>query len=331
MRFLTEHANYAYTIGLVGIFVGVCLAMSGIHYLLIKPLSRQKKFEQRLRKSKKHRLAQVQILKTLNESEKSLVLTMVEGLAGISKLENLQRFLFQGDVFWRPTTFISVMGILFCAGFAGATFLIKSLLVGMGAGLVLAFVPVMIVRFRGARKTKTFEKQMPECMELLARSMRAGHALPSAIELASNEIPAPLGMEMKIVYEEQRLGLSMNMALRRMGDRVASQDLQFFITAVLLQSETGGNLAEVLENIGFLIRERLKLRGKVQALTAEGRFSALILTILPFGIFAIINIMNKHYMTTLLNDPVGPTLIVIAMVNIGLGILWLRQIVQIKV
>jgi tight adherence protein B len=331
MRFFTDHANYAYTLGLVGIFVGVCLAMSGIHFLLIKPLSRQKKFEQRLKKSKKDRLAQVQILKTLNENEKSIVLAMAEGLAGISKLENLQRFLFQGDVFWHPTTFISVMGLLFCAGFGAGMFFLKSIMVGLIAGGVLAFVPVLIVRFKKASKTKTFEKQMPECMELLARSMRAGHALPSAIELSSNEIPAPLGMEMKIVYEEQRLGLSMNMALRRMGDRVASQDLQFFITAVLLQSETGGNLAEILENIGYLIRERLKLKGKVQALTAEGRFSALILTLLPFGIFAIINIMNRNYMTTLLNDPIGPTLIVIAMINIGLGIFWLKQIVQIKV
>ena len=330
MGFLAEHANYAYTIGLVGVFVGVCLAMSSIHYLVIKPISRQKKFEKRLKKTEKDRLTKIQILKTLNENEKSLILTLAGSLAGLSKIENFQRFLLQGDIFWRPTTFISVMGFLFCAGLFGGM-LIKSYAAGLLIGLVLALLPVLVVRFRKNRKTRTIEKQMPECMELLARSMRAGHALPSAIELASNESPQPLGLEMKIVYEEQRLGLSMPMALRRMGDRVASQDLQFFITAVMLQSETGGNLAEILENIGFLIRERLKLKGKVQALTAEGRFSAVILTLLPFIVFLAINIMNPGYVGTLFKDPLGPTLIFGGLINIGLGVLWLRHIVQIKV
>lgn len=330
MGFLTEHGNYAYTIGLVGIFIGVCLAMTSINHLLILPLARQKKLEQRLKKSKKDRLAQIQILKTLNENEKSIVLTMMETLAGMSKIENLQRFLLQGDVFWHPTTFISLMGFLFCAGFAGGLFL-RGNLAGIVAGAGLAFIPVFIVRVKKNRKSHAFEQQMPECMELLARSMRAGHALPSAIELSSNEIPAPLGMEMKIVYEEQRLGLSLNMALRRMGERVASQDVQFFITAVMLQSETGGNLAEILENIGFLIRERLKLKGKVKALTAEGRFSALILTLLPFIVFLAIHLMNPEYLSTLFKDPVGPTLIGIGLANIALGVLWLRRIVQIRV
>jgi tight adherence protein B len=330
MGFLAEHANYVYTIGLVGVFVGVCLAMSSIHYLVIKPISRQKKFEKRLKKTEKDRLTKIQILKTLNEDEKSLILTVVQGLTGIGKIENFQRFLLQGDVCWKPTTFISVMGFLFCAGFIGGMFIISNA-VGFVIGLALGFLPVLVVRFRKKRKTQTIEKQMPECMELLARSMRAGHALPSAIDLASREIPQPLGLEMKIVYEEQRLGLSLNMALRRLGDRVASQDLQFFITAVMLQSETGGNLAEILENIGFLIRERLKLKGKVQALTAEGRFSAVILTLLPFVVFLAINIMNPKYVNTLFKDPLGPTLIFGALINIGVGILWLKRIVQIKV
>ncbi|MBW1992566.1 MAG: type II secretion system F family protein [Deltaproteobacteria bacterium] len=325
MEFLTEYSNYAYTIGLVGVFVGVCLAMSGIHYLVVKPVSRRRQLERRLKKTEKDRLAKIQILKTLQEDEKSLVITIVEKIAGVGKLANFQR-----DVFWKPTTFISLMGLLACGGFAAGSFL-KGTLVGLALGAGLGLLPLLVVRFRKRKKARIFEKQMPECMELLARSMRAGHALPSAIELASHEINPPLGLEMKIVYEEQRLGLSLNMALRRMGERVDSQDLQFFITAVMLQSETGGNLAEILENIGFLIRERLKLKGKVKALTAEGRFSALILGLLPFVVFAAINIMNPGYINTLFNDPVGPKLIFAALANLGLGILWLRKIIQIKV
>lgn len=330
MGFLAEHANYAYTIGLVGIFVGVCLALSSIHHLVIKPISRQKSLEKRLKKSGQDRLAKVQILKNLHENEKSLILTIVESLAGMGKVENFQRFLLQGDVFMRPATFISIMGFLFCAGAILGSYLHRPF-VGFLAGLGLATIPLLVVRIRIKRKASAFEKQMPECMELLARSMRAGHALPSAIELASREIQPPLGLEMKLVYEEQKLGLGINMALRRMGERVASQDVQFFVTAVMLQSETGGNLAEILENIGYLIRERLKLKGKVKALTAEGRFSALILILLPFVVFGAINVMNREYMSTLLNDPAGPKLIMAALFNILLGVLWLKKIVQIRV
>jgi tight adherence protein B len=172
---------------------------------------------------------------------------------------------------------------------------------------------------------------MPETMELLSRSMRAGHALPSAIELASKEVGNPLGGEMRIVFEEQRLGLGMNDALKRLGERVASQDLQYFITAVMLQAETGGNLAEILENIGYLIRERLKLKGKIQALTAEGRFSALILALLPFIIFVAINLVSRDYMTSLLEEPSGYKIIGTGMVSICLGILWMKKIIKIKV
>jgi tight adherence protein B len=136
---------------------------------------------------------------------------------------------------------------------------------------------------------------------------------------------------LKVVYEEQRLGLGLNHALKRLGERVASQDLQYFITAVMLQSETGGNLAEILENIGYLIRERLKLKGKIRALTAEGRFSALILALLPFIIFVAINIVSRDYMNALLKEPAGHKLLFAGMVSIVLGILWMKKIIQIKV
>ena len=156
MGFLAEHANYAYTIGLVGVFVGVCLAMSSLHYLVIKPISRQKRLERRLRKTEKDRLTKIQILKTINEDEKSLFLTLAESLAGLSKIENFQRFLLQGDVFWKPTTFISVMGFLFCTGFVAGMFL-KSNALGLMIGLGLAFLPVLVVRFRTKANGRKFQ------------------------------------------------------------------------------------------------------------------------------------------------------------------------------
>ncbi len=136
---------------------------------------------------------------------------------------------------------------------------------------------------------------------------------------------------MRITYEEQRLGLSISQALRRMSERVASQDLRYFVTAVLIQSETGGNLAEILENIGLLIRERMKLKGKVKALTAEGRFSAYILICLPIVVFMALFFLNRDYIMTLLVNPLGTKILTGAIISVVMGALVMKKMVTIKV
>jgi tight adherence protein B len=168
-------------------------------------------------------------------------------------------------------------------------------------------------------------------MELLARSLRAGHTLSGTLDLVSQEIPGPLGTEMRITFEEQKLGISMPQAFRRMGERVASQDLRFFVTAVIIQSETGGNLSEILENIGLIIRARLQLKGRVQGLTAEGRFSALILSLLPFLTFLALFFLNRTYVMILFTDPMGPKFLMGALISIGIGIFVMKRMVAIKV
>jgi tight adherence protein B len=189
----------------------------------------------------------------------------------------------------------------------------------------------MVMRWRRLVKTKKFERQMPDAMELLARSLRAGHTLAATLDLVSQEIPPPLGYEMRITYEEQRLGLSQAQAMRRMGDRVDSQDLRYFVTAVLIQSETGGNLVEIMENIGFIIRERLKLKSKVRGLTAEGRFSAAVLSLMPVGTFIALYFLNRDYVTVLLQDPLGSKMLLGAIISIFLGAAVMKKMVQIKV
>ena len=172
---------------------------------------------------------------------------------------------------------------------------------------------------------------MPEGMELLARSLRAGHTLPSAMNLLSTEIDAPLGTEMSIVYEEQRLGLGLSRALRRMGDRVASRDLWYFITAVLIQTESGGNLAEIMENIAQIVRNRLNLKGKVQALTAEGRFSALVLLLLPIVVLIAMFFLNRGYIMPLFQDPMGTKMLGAGVASMIFGALWMKRMVKIKI
>ncbi len=330
MELVSAVKDFEYAVGQVLVFIGVFLFFSGVYYLVVKPLAEQIRFRKRLLSGERAKLSQVQILKSVQEDEKGLVRTVAEYLGAWGKIGNLQRALLQGDIFWKPSTFISLAGILACAGFV-LGHLKQNSLVGLGLAAILGVLPVFFLKIRKRRKSAKIERQMPECMELLARSLRAGHALPSAIDLAGKEIPYPLGTEMRVVYEEQRLGLGLNTALRRMGERVASQDMQYFITAVTLQSETGGNLAEVMEKIGHLIRERLKLKGKVQALTGEGRMSVLILTILPIAMLIILKILNPKYLDPLFKEASGIKVLIAGGVSLVIGVLWMKKIIRIRV
>jgi tight adherence protein B len=321
-------AGPAYTFGLVGIFLGVSLLAAGIYHIFFKPYMRRLEINRRMSKGRNQHLSQVQLLKNVHEMEGSALEAIAKHLGAMAKIDNLQRNLMQADIYCRAGNFLAVVGLLMCAGFI-LTLIKGGIYAALGAAAFMGYAPFAAVRFKKNRKTTVIEKQMPDAMELLARSLRAGHALPSSIELAGKEIANPLGTEMKTVYDEQRLGLSVAGALKRMGERVASQDLQYFVTAVMLQSETGGNLAEVMENIGYLIRERLKLKGKIQALVAEGKFSALILALLPFVIFFALIVINRNYIDTLFTDPMGKYLIGMGILNIVAGIIWMKRLIRV--
>ncbi len=267
---------------------------------------------------------------SFQEATHSPVLNLAERLFGWGKVDNLQRHLLQGDIYLSPHVFISIVIVLAALGFM-IGWLAGALIWSLGLSLVLGLLPIIFLRWKRNRKTLQIERYMPEAMELLARSLRAGHTLSGTLELAGQEVPKPLGTEMRITYEEQRLGLSLGQAFRRMGERVASRDLQFFITAVLIQAETGGNLSEILDNIGTIIRDRLKLKGKVQGLTAEGRFSALILSLLPFVTFVAFYFLNRTYVMTLFNDPMGINLLTGAIISIIFGIMVMKRMVNIEV
>jgi tight adherence protein B len=329
MGFFKLNASTEYALGMSAVFVMFFLLASAVYHLAVRPLLWQRDLERRL-SGQRTKLQKVQIFRAVAEADKSVVLIFAQRLVGWPKVENLRRSLLQADLYWTTTTFLSVAGILFSVGLMGGM-LQDNTAIGIVIGLFLGGLPFLYVRIKKNKKTKLFEAQMPESMELLARSMRAGHTLPSAIEMAGREMADPLGTEMKVVYEEQRLGLGLQAALARMGERVDSRDLQYFITAVTLQAETGGNLAEMMENLGYLIRERLKLKGKIQALTAEGRFSAIILSCLPIGLFCALALLNPSYVRPFFDEPIGGQMLVGGVVGMFLGFIWMRQIIQIKV
>lgn len=327
---LIGSSGMGYFFILSSVFAGVVFFLGGLYFSFIRPMHRKQLINQRLwgdaQKSKIH----TQLLKTQMDSEQSPLLRIAKKVVGWSKVENLQRNLYQADMFCPAEVFLSLVGLLACAGYlAGA--MMPAFYWRLALAVALGFLPWFYLRLKKNLKTSRLEKQMPEGMELLSRSLRAGHTMQSAMELLGNEVGPPLGVEMRIAFEEQRLGLGLDNALRRMADRVDSRDLRFFVTAVLIQSETGGNLAEILENIGSLIRARLNLKGKISGLTAEGRFSALILALMPIGIFFILYLVNREYVMLLLRDSQGYRLLMGGIISMVFGILWMKSMIRIKV
>lgn len=166
---------------------------------------------------------------------------------------------------------------------------------------------------------------------MLARALRSGQSLASGFNLVAKEIPAPAGKEFGRVFEEQNLGIPLEESLRDMAERIPNLDLKFFATAVILQRQTGGDLAEILDRISALIRERFTIWGQVQALTGEGRLSGIILMALPVVLFLAIYRLNPDYVMTLFTDPMGQKMLAVAIVMQILGAIVIRKIVTIKV
>ena len=176
-----------------------------------------------------------------------------------------------------------------------------------------------------------FPKQLPEVLDLISRALRAGHSLASGFKLVADEVGDPIGTEFERCYEAQNLGVPLEQAIEEMTERVPNLDLRFFATAVILQRQTGGDLAEILDKIGYLVRERFKIWGQIQALTGEGRLSGIVLLALPPCLFIVMWRLNPDYCMKLFTDPMGHQMLAGAIILQVVGALVIRKIVNIKV
>ena len=199
-------------------------------------------------------------------------------------------------------------------------------------GAVICFaLPWMWLYMKRAGRLKKFAGQLPDAMELTARALRAGHSLAAGMHVVSEELPPPVCKEFARVYEEQNLGIPLEDALYGMCDRVPNLDLKFFVTSVAIQRQTGGDLAEILDRIGYVIRERIKIQGQVKALSAEGRLSGVVLIALPIGLFLMMMYMKPDYIELLWKDPMGIKMSIAAIVLMFIGAFAIKKIVDIKV
>ncbi len=243
----------------------------------------------------------------------------------------LQEMLSQGDVDVRAGNFL-----IFCvlaSVLFGVIFMIAggSVLFGW-AGLVLGFfIPYAYAAHRRAKRFQRFEEKFPEAIDTLARAVRAGHAFTTALEMIANEIAEPVAGEFRQLFEEQKFGLPVRDALLNLAQRIPLVDVKFFVTAVMLQRETGGNLAEILDNLSYVIRERFKILRQVRVHTAQGRLTMVLLMALPPTIVVVMQTLNPGFIRPLFTDPLGHVLIVAGILLQTIGYFFIRRIIRIQV
>ena len=198
-------------------------------------------------------------------------------------------------------------------------------------GILFGLAPYAYLRIKKKKRMEKFERQIPDGLDLIGRALRAGHAFTGGMKLAADELGDPFGAEFQETIDEINFGVSVSDALRNLVKRVDCPDLKFFVIAANIQRETGGNLAEIIENISRIVRERFKLLGKIRILSAEARISAVIMSILPFVVMIALSFINPDYLKVLFSDPVGKKVVAVAGVMMVIGIFIIHKMAKIKV
>ncbi len=247
------------------------------------------------------------------------------------KFISLDKLFEQADCHIKPSTLFAVAVLLGGLG-ATVTWFIKLpwYLIPLN-GLLLFTTPAMWLYWKRSARLAKFMSQLPDALELVARALRSGQSLAAAMHVVGEECPQPIAGEFGRVFEEQNLGIPIEDALKNMADRVPNMDLRFFVTSVAIQRTTGGDLAEILDKIGYVIRERFKILGQVQALTGEGRLSGIVLIALPFALFGFLLNTKPDYVKALWEHPMGQQMSIAALIAQIIGALVIRHIVNIKV
>ncbi len=215
-------------------------------------------------------------------------------------------------------------------GLAGAILLRKTYAIVAGVALG-ALLPLLYFRHRRSARLRRFEEQFPDALDLLSRALRAGHAFQTALGMAGDELKDPVAREFKKTFDQQNFGLPLRDALNQLSERVPLLDVRFFVTAVLIQRETGGNLSEILDNLAHVVRERFKILRQVRVHTAHGRFTAYVLLALPAVLGMALMMVNPEQMGVLIHEPMGRMLLVGAAFMQTIGYFWIRKVIKIEV
>lgn len=305
-----------------GVFLGVLLLVEGLYYLLVGSRTGDKAVNRRLRLLASGTSSRA-VLENLRRHP-----TQREGQGfRIPAISDLEELMAQAGVVMSTSRMLTIMtgagvgsALLFFVLIPGAARWVAPVVgVGMGLGF-----PIWAMRFMRKRRIKKLASQLPDCLDLMVRSLRAGHPMNAALSLVSKEMPDPIGSEMGIVVDEMTYGLGLREALENLRLRVPAPDLHYFVVTINIQSGTGGNLAEVLENLSNVIRARYQMFAKIRALSAEGRMSATILSAIPFLVLVAVWVTTPNYYASVIDDPALPLIagIALAMLLAAIGVMW---------
>jgi tight adherence protein B len=248
-----------------------------------------------------------------------------------AKIPSLGRIFEQADCNIRPSQLLLMGAVFGVIGMTGSWLARVPIFFMPMAGVIMFLIPFGWLWNKRRVRLKKFAAQLPDALELVARALRAGHSLAAGMHVVGEEMPAPIAEEFSRIYEEQNLGIPLEDAMRGMVDRVPNLDLKFFVTSVAIQRQTGGDLAEILDKIGYVIRERYRILGQVKALTGEGRLSGVVLIALPFVLFLVMLHIKPDYVAVLWTDRDGIKMSVFALFMQVLGAAVIKKIVDIKV
>jgi tight adherence protein B len=313
------------------VFVGVLVLILGAYGLFVtRPEQQeQRKLKRRLKGTSQARQIRSALVK---EAERLSSLGPLE--AALARVGNVispvQLLIEQSGLKLSVGTFVLSIGCAVAGGFLIGTVLIGRADVGVLLGAGLGFIPVAWVKRAKSKRLWKFEEQFPEAIDLISRALRAGHTFQSGLAMVADELQAPVGPEFRLLYDRQNFGMPITEALRSFAERTPVLDAKFFATAVLTQRDAGGNLAEVLDNLSTVIRDRFKVKRQVRVISAHGRITGWVLAGLPPVLSMLFMLISPKHMQTLFNDPIGHYLIATAIVLQVLGTLAIRKIVDIE-
>ena len=252
-------------------------------------------------------------------------------IARVPQLRDAEFILQQGGLSWTlQTLLILSFGTALALGLV-AFIATGSLPVGLVATVIGAVLPNLYVRHRRTKRLNAFEEMLPDAIDLVGRALRAGHPLSSGFKMAADDGPDPVAGEFRRVFEEQRFGMPLQDSLLGMADRINLVDVRILVTAILIQREVGGNLAEILDNLSTVVRARFTIRRQIKVYTAQGRMTGYLLSALPIILFLLLYTINAQYMSILFTDPVGKILVAVALTMQFVGFLWIRKIIKIEI
>jgi tight adherence protein B len=315
----------------ITIFILTLALIEGGYYALRKIRSREKREVLRRLRGYPTREYEREIIDIMRKSMLSDVPWLNRMLLSIRWTDKVSRLIEQSGTESTLGVFILLSIVLASGGFVIGLWVTSHALLSLIIAFFLGIFPFLYIYLKKKRRMEKFQRQLPDALDLIARALKAGHAFTGGLKMVGDEMEEPVGTEFEKTLHEINFGSGIPEALKNLAQRVDCPDLRFFIISVIIQRETGGNLAEILAKIAYLIRERFKLQNRVQVLAAEGKLSAIILILIPFVIALALSVLNPVYIKTLFVDPVGKALVAFALLMMAIGIVVMKRMIQIKV